>query len=118
MEEIAAIEGFDDEVCGELRERARQYLEIREADLEEKRKNVGVSDEVAEIKGLTGDMLLKLGEAEIKTRDDLADLASDELIEIVGEKLINEDKANLIIMAARAHWFEEENTDKSDLIAL
>ena len=114
MEEIAAIEGFDDEVCGELRERARQYLEVREADLEEKRKIVGVSDEVAEIEGLTGDVLLRLGEAGIKTRDDLADLASDELIEIVGEKLINEDKANLIIMAARAHWFEEEKTDKSE----
>ena len=48
-EEIAAIEGFDDDVCNELRERARQYLEVHEAELTEKRKDAGISDEVAEI---------------------------------------------------------------------
>ncbi len=53
-------------------------------------------------------MLLKLGETGIKTLDDLADLAGDELMEVVGEKVLTEDQANEIIMAARAHWFEGE----------
>ena len=108
VEELAAIEGFDDDVCKELRERARQYLEVREVDQEKQRKDMGISDEIAKMESLTGDMLVKLGEIGIKTLDDLADLASDELMEVVGEKVLTEDQANEIIMAARAHWFEGE----------
>ena len=108
VEELAAIEGFDEDVCKELRERARQYLEVREADQEKQRKDMGISDEIAEMESLTGDMLLKLGETGIKTLDDLADLAGDELMEVVGGKALTEDQANEIIMAARAHWFEGE----------
>ncbi|MEE9300005.1 MAG: hypothetical protein V3V17_02625, partial [Alphaproteobacteria bacterium] len=50
----------------------------------------------------------KLGENGILTRDDLADLASDELIELLDGDALSEDEANTIIMAARAHWFAEE----------
>jgi N utilization substance protein A len=53
-------------------------------------------------------MLVALGEKGVKTLDDLADLASDELIEIVGAEAMDEETANNVIMAARAHWFEEE----------
>jgi len=53
-------------------------------------------------------MLVTLGEKGVKTLDDLADLAGDELVEILGEELIDEAAANEIIMAARAHWFEDE----------
>lgn len=52
-------------------------------------------------------MLVALGEKEVKTLDDLADLASDELIEIVGADNMDEATANQVIMAARAHWFED-----------
>ncbi len=106
--ELSAIEGFDDDVATELRERGRQFLELKEAEMTETRKEAGVSDEVANFEGLTGAMVVALGENEIKTRDDLADLASDELIEIVGKENMSEDTANEIIMAARAHWFEDE----------
>jgi N utilization substance protein A len=51
-------------------------------------------------------MLVQLGEKGVKTLDDLADLASDELIEIVGETNMDEDVANEVIMIARAHWFD------------
>jgi N utilization substance protein A len=54
-----------------------------------------------------------LGEKGVKTLDDLGDLASDELIEIVGKDEMNEDQANEIIMAARAHWFEGEGKEGS-----
>jgi N utilization substance protein A len=52
-------------------------------------------------------MLVQLGEKGVKTRDDLADLAGDELIEIVGKDAMDEETANAIIMAARAHWFDD-----------
>ena len=60
-----------------------RYSNSDMSDLEEKLKHVGVSKEVSQIEGLTNDILLKLGESGIKSRDDLADLASDELIELV-----------------------------------
>ena len=53
-------------------------------------------------------MLVKLGEQGVKTLDDLGDLASDVLIEIVGADAMSEDAANAVIMAARAHWFDDE----------
>jgi N utilization substance protein A len=57
---------------------------------------------------MTPAMLVKLGEKGVKQLDDLGDLASDELIEIVGKDELDAERANAIIMAARAHWFEAE----------
>jgi len=107
VEELAEIEGFDGDIANELHERALEYIEKRNSEFEDKRKALGVSDEVAGIEGLTPAMLVALGEKGVKTLDDLGDLAGDELQEIVGEGLSNED-ANAIIMAARQHWFEGE----------
>ena len=114
IEELASIEGFDAAVCNELQERSRQYLEVRETELIEMRKKAGVSDEVANIEGLTGEMLVELGQNDIKTLDELADLASDELMGMVGENVLSEENANAIIMGARAHWFEDAETDVSE----
>jgi N utilization substance protein A len=107
VEELAEIEGFDGDIANELHERAGEYIDKRNSEMEEKRKALGVSDEVAGIEGLTPPMLVALGEKGVKTLDDLGDLAGDELQEIVGEGLSNED-ANAIIMAARQHWFDGE----------
>ncbi len=107
VEELAEIEGFDGDIANELHERAGEYIDKRNSEFEDKRKALGVSDEVAGIEGLTPSMLVALGEKGVKTLDDLGDLAGDELQEIVGEGLSNED-ANAIIMAARQHWFEGE----------
>jgi transcription termination/antitermination protein NusA len=107
VEELAEIEGFDGDVAGELHERALEYIEKRNTEFEEKRKTLGVSDEIAGIEGITPAMLVALGEKGVKTLDDLGDLAGDELQEIVGEGLSNDD-ANAIIMAARQHWFDGE----------
>jgi N utilization substance protein A len=78
LEELAAIEGFQ-EIAEELRERAQAYLEKRDAELTEKRRALGVEDAVAEIDELNPQRLVKLGEAGVKTMDDLADLSSEEL---------------------------------------
>ena len=103
-EELAGIEGFDEDVAGELQNRARVFLEQRDVADTEKRIALGVEDAVAALPHLKSRMLVKLGEKGAKTLDDVADLAADELIEIIGE--LSEEEANETIMAARAHWFE------------
>jgi N utilization substance protein A len=77
--------------------------------LNERRTELGVSDEVAAIEGLEPAMLVALGENEIKTLDDLGDLAGDELIEILGDMAPSLDEVNAVIMQARAHWFEDDD---------
>jgi N utilization substance protein A len=106
-EELAEIEGFDESVAAELKRRAEGWLEQRDAQLTEQRVSLGVEDAVAEAGGFTPQQLVALGEKGVKTLDDLADLASDELIEILGADVIDEETANAIIMAARQHWFED-----------
>ncbi|MGP1352143.1 MAG: transcription termination factor NusA [Parasphingopyxis sp.] len=129
--EIAAIEGLDDEIATELQSRAVEALEKREEAARARRKELGVEDALADMPYLTEQMLVTLGEAGIKTLDDLADLATDELIEkkrveprrrdqaaparpqpkggVLGEYGFTEEQGNEIIMAARAHWFEDED---------
>ena len=113
IEDLAGIEGFDEDVAEELRVRARGFLAVRDQELTERRRELDVTDDLATIPGLTPAMLVALGENEIKTRDDLGDLASDELIELLPGGTLTEERANDIIMAARAHWFADEE-DASD----
>jgi N utilization substance protein A len=128
VEEIAQIEGLDEDIATELQSRAAEALERREAASREERRANGVEDALAEIPHLTEQMLVTLGKANIKTLDDLADLATDELIQkkrveprrrepstrpedkggILAEYGLTEEQGNEIIMAARAHWFEDE----------
>lgn len=112
LEDLTDLEGFDETVAGELQQRARVFLEEQDSRNTVQRRELGVADDVAGIEGLTSSMLVILGEKGIKTLDDLADLAGDELIDIVGKDHLTLDKANAIIMAARAHWFADD--DKAD----
>ncbi len=107
-DELADIEGFDETVAEELIRRAEQFLVQRDEGLTEKRIELGVSDEVAAFELFTPQMLVTLGERGVKSLDDLADLAGDELVEILGAELVDEETANEVIMAARAHWFAED----------
>ena len=108
-EEMAEIEGFDETIAAELIRRADEHITRRDAAFDERRRQLGVSDEIAAFEVLTPGMLVALGEKGVKTLDDLADLASDELIEIVGAEHMDEATANELIMAARAHWFAGED---------
>ncbi|MBH9973522.1 MULTISPECIES: transcription termination factor NusA [Commensalibacter] len=112
-QELAEIEGFDANIAQELVQRAEECLEKQHRSLDEKRQALGVSDELVELDCFTQQMLILLGEKGVKTLDDLADLASDELIEILGADAIDEETANAIIMQAREHWFEEEGSEES-----
>jgi transcription termination/antitermination protein NusA len=78
--ELASIEGFDDETARELQTRARDYLAHVEAELDTKRKELGVADDLKDVPGVTTAMLVKLGENGIKTVEDLAGCATDDVI--------------------------------------
>jgi N utilization substance protein A len=109
VEELASVEGFDETVASELQQRAQVFLQEQNERFEKRRLELGVSDEVAALEGMTPALLAAVGEKGVKTLDDLADLAADELIEMAGTPAkLEEDEANTIIMAARAHWFENE----------
>ncbi len=116
--ELAAIEGFEGEIAVEIQRRAVSRLEVIEQERDALRKKLGVADELAEIPHLTTAMLVALGEGGIKTLDDLGDLASDELTDPEEGVLryfgLDGETANEIIMAARAHWFEDEDVPASD----
>jgi len=114
VEDLAEIEGFDEEVADELRERARAFLAERDEKFGAKRVEMGVTDEVAAVNGMRPAILVALGENGVKTLDDLADLAADELLEIAPPGSLNQERAEEIIMAARAHWFEDEEAAPGD----
>jgi N utilization substance protein A len=147
LAELAGIEGFDEELAEELQSRAAEALERREEAAREHRRALGVEDALAELPHLTEAMLVTLGKAGIRTLDDLADLATDELIAkkrveqrrrenrdgprekdsrdnrrerpedkggVLGEYGLSEEQGNEIIMAARAHWFDEPEEEAAD----
>src|SRR6476661_6606916 len=78
--EIASIEGFDENTAAEIQTRAREHLEKIEAELDAKRKTLGVADEINDIPGVTTAMLVAFGENNIKTVEDVADCATDDLL--------------------------------------
>src|SRR5262249_27911673 len=77
--EIASIEGFDEDTASELQNRAREYLARIEAELDAKRRELGVEDALKEVPGVTTRMLVALGEHDLKTVEDLAGCATDDL---------------------------------------
>ena len=114
IEELIEIESFDQEIAEELHRRAEAFIEEENAKFEERRRELGVSDELAEIEALTPAMLVTLGENDVKSLDDLGDLASDELQEILPAAEFIAEEADAIIMAARAHWFDDEEVPESE----
>jgi len=112
--ELHDIEGFDESVAEELMLRANEYLAGKEHELDDKRKELGVTDDVVDLGVFTNQMLVTLGEKGVKTLDDLADLAGDELVDILGADAMDEDAANEVIMAARAHWFEGDESAEAE----
>lgn len=127
LSEVAEIDGFDEETALELQARAREYLEALEAELDTERKELGVSDDLYEVPGLTAAMLVVLGKDEIKSMEDFAGCAGDDLIGWIeradGESKrfdgtlssfeISREEADAMIMFARvkAGWITQEELD-------
>ncbi|OLP45351.1 transcription termination factor NusA [Rhizobium oryziradicis] len=80
IDEISSIDGFDGDTAEEIQTRAREYLEKIEAEFDAKRKELGVADELRQIPGMTTQMMVALGEDGIKTIEDFAGCASDDLV--------------------------------------
>lgn len=108
LDEMLQIQGFDEDVAQELITRAQVWAAAQEKALKDKQKELGLNDDLVTFEGLAPETIIKLGEAGIKSRDDLADLAGDELIEILGAGSMKPADADALIMKARAHWFENE----------
>jgi transcription termination/antitermination protein NusA len=109
-EELAEIEGFDESVAAELKRRAETFIEKRDAEMDEKRRSLGVDDVLMDVGGFTPAMMVTLGEKGVKSLEDLADLAGDELLEILGAEALDEETANAIVMEARrrAGWLGDD----------
>ena len=114
LSELAEIEGFDDDIATELQQRAKEFITKRNAEFAKKSKTLGIDETIKTVTGLDQDMIISLAEKGIKTLDDVADLAADELIEMLGDNVLSEDEANKVIMAAREHWFENEGQNLDD----
>jgi N utilization substance protein A len=123
QKEIAGIEGFDEETAAELQSRARDYLDRIEGELDAKRKELGVADDLRDVPGVTTKMMVAFGENDVKTVEDLAGCATDDLVGWTerkdGENVkhagfldgfeLSRDEAEAIIMQARlkAGWITE-----------
>jgi N utilization substance protein A len=127
--ELAGIEGFDEETANELQNRAREYLERLETELEERRKELGVEDAMKEVPGINSKILVKLGENDVKTVEDLAGCATDDLSGWIERKEgseptkhagfldgidVSREDAEALIMQARvkAGWITEADLAK------
>jgi len=109
INELLEIEAFDEDTVNELRNRARNALLVAAIANEEKVE--GVDPELLRLQDMDTQLAAKLAEAGVRTRDDLADLAVDELSEMTG---LEEERAKNLIMAARAHWFAEEAAQQGE----
>jgi N utilization substance protein A len=136
--ELSQIEAFDEETAQELQNRAIEFIEARNKELDDKRKALGVEDEVLEVEGVTAAIAVALGEAEIRSLEDLAGAATDDLIGYyeqtkdasgkAGERVrvpgaldsfsLTSDDANAIIMKARvkAGWIEELMAEEEETV--
>ena len=114
LSEIAHIEGFDENTALEIQNRAKEYLEQQETDRDNKRRELGVADEMAEIPGVTTAMMVALGENSIKTVEDFADCATDELVGWTERKKEKETEA--IRHKGILDGFEVSRKDAEDMI--
>ncbi len=104
--EMLEIEAFDEDTVNELRNRARNALLTAAIAQEEKLETT--AQDLLDLEGMDRDLAVTLADAKIYTRDDLADLGVDELVEIAG---LDENRAKDLIMKARAHWFASEEAE-------
>jgi N utilization substance protein A len=123
-DEISSIDGFDEDTASEIQTRAREYLERLEGEQDDKRKKLGVEDELREIPGITTAIMVTLGEDGVKTIEDFAGYAADDLVGwkerkdgetkqfpgVLAPHQISRAEAEQMVLAARlkAGWITEE----------
>jgi N utilization substance protein A len=113
ISELESIEGFDNDIANALQERAKEYLQVKNEANDSILKKLKVSAKLQKIEGLDTETLIKLGEKNIKSLEDFADLSRDEFMDILPECELKEEEIDMIIMRARksAGWFKDESTN-------
>jgi len=106
VSEMLEIEAFDEDTVNELRNRARNALLTAAIAQEEKLETT--AQDLLDLEGMDRDLAVKLADAKVFSRDDLADLGVDELVEMAA---IDAERASDLIMKARAHWFTSESAE-------
>ena len=117
VQELSDLQGFDDDIAEELKNRAISFVEKEKKNMMDAIKKLELSEDLVNFEDLNSSQIIKLGENGIKCKEDLANLDSSELYEFLGEDGIkNEEEAGKIIMSARAHWFVEdvENNENAE----
>ncbi len=110
VSDLSLIQGFDEDIATELQNRALEYVEAETNRITAALAEMKVKDDLKEVEYLSLGMILTLAENNILSLDDLAELDSEELVELLGEHGIEDEAvAGDIIMAARAHWFADED---------
>ncbi|MBF0262765.1 MAG: transcription termination/antitermination protein NusA, partial [Magnetococcales bacterium] len=108
LEELAGIDGFDEEIARELRTRARDQLLHSALENEERKAALSIDPRISQLRGLTDTMVIAVAEKGITQLDDLADLSTDELLEMISNGLSRKDVERVILQARElAGWFEE-----------
>ena len=110
IEELSAIDGFDEEIVDELRNRAKDAMLTRAIASEEQRDGNEPQEDLLTMQGMTDELARSMAAAGVTSMEDLAELAIPELIEIV--EGLDEDEAADLIMTARAPWFEETDVEE------
>ena len=112
LDELMSIEGFDEDISTELSQRAQNFVKMENERIDKALKKLKIKDDLYSFSELSKSSILTLAENNIKTLDELAELDSEELFSLLGNKVfINEDDAGSVIMKARQHWFTEDNVD-------
>ena len=114
LDELASIQGFDESVAQALRERAEVYLAEREEELRAEAASLGIAEDLLGFEALELATVVALGRKGVKSLDDVADLAADELVELLPDAGLTEEAAGELIMAARAHWFGDEEAGAAE----
>ncbi|EHI48454.1 transcription termination factor NusA [SAR116 cluster alpha proteobacterium HIMB100] len=115
VSDLALIQGFDEDIAAELQNRALEYVEAETSRITAALAEMKVKDDLKEVEYLSLGMILTLAENNVLSLDDLAELDSEELVELLGEHGIDDEAvAGDIIMAARAHWFADEDAEAAE----
>jgi transcription termination/antitermination protein NusA len=114
ISEVAHIEGFDENTANEIQTRAREYLEKQEAERDNKRRELGVSDDISRVSGVTTAMMVAFGENGIKSLEDLADCATDDLVGWTERK--KEKDAEPVRHKGALDGFEVSRKEAEDII--
>ncbi len=110
VESLSAIEGFDENVAAELKQRANEWLQNKKLEADKKLTELGMKEDLRGFEGLSSGILQALAEKSVLSLDDFADLSREEFQETVPNSGLTNEQIDALIMKAREHWFADEKT--------